>query len=72
MLAVPPPLLDILQVKSGDSIDISVEHGRLVAQARRRRRYSLDELLAQCNPKARATRAEREWLSGKPSGGELI
>jgi antitoxin ChpS len=34
--------------------------------------YTLDELLAQCEPKASRGREEREWLDDKPMGGELI
>jgi antitoxin ChpS len=37
-----------------------------------RPRYTLDELLAQCDPKARRTKEDREWLVDKPAGGELI
>jgi antitoxin ChpS len=37
-----------------------------------RPRYTLDELLAQCNPKARRGKEEREWLDDKPAGRELI
>jgi hypothetical protein len=29
-------------------------------------------LLAQCNPRARRGKEEREWLNDKPAGGELI
>lgn len=72
MLAVPPTLLEILRVQSGDKVDISVESGRLVAEPRRRPRYTLDELLAQCHPRAARGGEEREWLSGKPAGRELI
>jgi DNA-damage-inducible protein J len=36
------------------------------------RGYTLDELLAQCNPKARRAKEEQEWLESKPVGGELI
>jgi antitoxin ChpS len=72
MLAVPPTLLEILRVQSGDKIDISVESGRLVAEPQRRRRYTLDELLAQCKPRAARTREEREWLSDKATGRELL
>jgi antitoxin ChpS len=71
MLAVPPALLEILHVKSGDEIGISVESGRLVAEPQRRR-YTLDELLARCSPRAKRTDDEQEWLSGKPVGHELI
>jgi antitoxin ChpS len=43
-----------------------------VAMKSRRRRYTLDELLAQCDRKARRGRKEREWLRGRRVGGELI
>jgi len=76
MLAVPPALLDILQLQPGAKVGIAVESGRLIVQPRTRRRYTLDELLAQCDPKARrskrGSKQEREWLDSKPVGGELI
>ena len=72
MLAVPPALLDILDLKVGAQVDIAVESGRLVVERPHRRRYSLEELIAQCNPRARRTRQERDWLDSKPVGGELI
>jgi antitoxin ChpS len=76
MLAVPPALLDVLQLQPGAKVGIAVESGRLVVQPRQRPRYTLDELLAQCNPKAgsskRSSKQQREWLDSKPVGGELI
>ena len=42
------------------------------AQPQQRPRYSLDELLAQCDPKAPRSNEEREWIDDKPAGGELI
>jgi antitoxin ChpS len=72
MLAVPPALLDILQLQPGAQVGIAVESGRLVVEPRRRRRYTLDELLAQCNPSARRSKQEQEWLDSQPVGGELI
>jgi len=72
MLAVPPALLDILHLEPGAKVGITVESGRLVVEPERRRRYTLDELLAQCNRKGRRTKEEREWLDSKPVGGELI
>jgi antitoxin ChpS len=41
-------------------------------EPQRRPRYTLDELLAQCNPRAPRTKEEQEWLDSKPVGGELI
>jgi hypothetical protein len=39
-----------------------------------RPRYTLNELLAQCDPKPkpRRTKEDREWLADKPVGRELI
>ena len=80
MLAVPPALLDVLQLQSGAKVGIAIEKGRLVVEPRLRPRYTLDELLAQRNPKARRSKRssrrrskqEREWIDSKPVGGELI
>ena len=72
MLAVPPALLDILQLQPGAKVGVAIESGRLVVEPRPRRRYTLNELLAQCDPKARRARVEKEWLDTKPVGGELI
>jgi antitoxin ChpS len=72
MLAVPPVLLDMLRLRPGARVGIAVERGRLIVEPQRRPRYSLDELLAQCNPKAPRTKEEREWLDSKPAGSELI
>ena len=80
MLAVPPALLNVLQLQPGAKVGIAVESGRLVVQPRQRQRYTLDELLAQCDPKARHSRKgskpassqDRKWLDSKPVGSELI
>jgi antitoxin ChpS len=72
MLAVPPALLDVLQLQPGAKVGIAIESGRLVVQPRQRPRYTMGELLAQCDPKARRSKQEREWLDSRPIGGEHI
>jgi len=72
MLAIPPALLDILQLQPGSAVGIAIDGGRLVVEPKTRRRYTLDELLAQCDPKARRDKNEQEWLADKPAGRELI
>jgi antitoxin ChpS len=72
MLAVPPALLEILRLQAGAKVGMAVESGRLVVEPQHRRRYTLDELLTQCDPKAPRAADEREWLDSKPVGGELI
>ncbi len=70
MLAVPPALLDLMRLRAGAEVGLAVQRGRLVVEARPR--YTLDELLAQCNRKARRSRQERAWLSDRPVGAELL
>ncbi len=72
MLAVPPALLDILQLRPGAKVGIAVESGCLVVKPQKRPKYNLEELLAECKPKARITKEEREWLDSGPAGGELL
>lgn len=72
MLAVPPPLLDILHLHPGAKVGIAVESGRLVVEPQQRRRYTLNELLAECKPKAKRNKEDRHWVDSKPVGGELI
>lgn len=72
MLAVPPALLDVLGLQAGAKVGLAVQSGRLVVEPRPRPHYTLDELLAQCNPTARRSKQEREWLMGKRVGRELL
>ena len=72
MLAVPPVLLDLLELRSGDSVDIDVDDGRLIVVPKPRPSYSLDELLAQCDETAHDSQADREWIEGRPLGAELL
>jgi antitoxin ChpS len=72
MLTVPPALLDILHLRPGAKVGLAVRSGRLIVEPQQRPRYTLDELLAQCNPKARRSKQDRQWLDDRPAGGELI
>jgi antitoxin ChpS len=72
MLVVPPALLDLLQLRPGAKVGLAVRSGRLVVEPQPRPRYTLEELLAQCNPRAPRSKEDREWLDSKPVGRELI
>jgi antitoxin ChpS len=72
MLAIPRSILDALDLAPEISVGLSVKAGRLVVDPKKRQRYSLDELLAQCKPPARRSREDRDWLAGPPAGRELI
>ncbi len=72
MLAVPRAVLDLLRLRPGVQVGLAIDRGRLVVERQKRPRYTLTELLAQCDSKARRTKEEREWLRNKPVGRELI
>ena len=72
MLAVPPALLDVLELKAGATVGMTVDNGRLVVEPRPRPRYSLDELLAQCDASAEPGPEDRAWTAGDASGRELL
>lgn len=72
MLAVPPVLLNLLDLKAGATVAVDVEDGRLVVEARPRPRYTLDELLAASDYSQPLTQEEREWVDAPAVGGELI
>ena len=46
MLALPPALLDLLQLKVGATVSVEVADGRLVVDPQPKPRYTLEELLA--------------------------
>lgn len=72
MLAVPPALLDVLHLAAGATVGLAVDHGCLVVNPNPRPRYTLDELLAQCDASAEISAEDREWLNAAPVGNELL
>ena len=71
MLAVPPAILDLLHLQAGATVGVAVDGGRLIVEPQRAR-YTMDELLAQCDTSAELTAEDREWLDATPVGGELL
>ncbi|MDL2279525.1 antitoxin [Desulfovibrio sp. OttesenSCG-928-G11] len=72
MLAVPPAILELLQLQAGAAVSLEVEQGRLVIEPARKTRYSLQELLAQCDASAPVSQEDKSWTSSAPVGRELI
>lgn len=72
MLAVPPAILDLLHLSAGARVGLAVDNGRLVVEPQVPPRYTLDELLAQCDATAEPSDEDREWLTGAAAGDELI
>ena len=67
MLAVPPALLDILHLQPGAKVGIAVENGHLVVEPQKRRRYTLDEFLANAIQKLPAASKNKNGSIVSPS-----
>ena len=72
MLAIPKPMLEALDLAPDASVGLSIKSGRLVVEPSHRRRYTLDELLAQCKRAKRRSRDDQDWTTGRAVGRELI
>lgn len=70
MVAVPPALLDELDLAAGSTVGVSLEGGRLIVEPKPQRRYSLDELLAEEAPAA--SEEDAAWLKSAPVGRERL
>jgi antitoxin ChpS len=72
MLAVPSAILDMVQLQSGSTVSITEENERRVIEPERSKQYSLNDLLARCDPSASATDEDARWTASAPRGRELV
>lgn len=71
MMAIPKAILEALGLSANEKVGLSVADGRLVVEPTPRPRYSLADLVAQCDPAAPASKEEREWMNLEPVGDEV-
>jgi antitoxin ChpS len=72
MFAIPKPILESLGLAANRDVGLSVSNGRLVVDPQPRKRYTLNELVGQCNPDAPLTDEDRLWLDDAPQGREAL
>jgi antitoxin ChpS len=72
MVAVPPAFLDQLQLRTGTKVGLTLDHGCILVNPNPRTRYTLNELLSQCDSSAELPAGDREWLDAQPVGSELL
>jgi antitoxin ChpS len=72
MLAVPPALLDLLNLRPGSTVGVAVDDGKLVIAPIDKPRYRLADLIAQCDASPAPDEEERAWLDEAPTGSELL
>ena len=68
VVVIPPGVLRDLRIKEGQSMTLSTTDGAMTLVPKRR--YSLDELLAQCDTKAAPPADMALWESARPVGQE--
>ena len=72
MFAIPKAILESLNLVPNTQVGISVSEGRLIVEPHPRPRYTLAELMAQCDISASITEEDRAWLDAAPVGREEI
>jgi antitoxin ChpS len=72
MMVVPPAILEMLRLQADATVALAVEGERLIVESPPKPRYTLTELLAQCDPNAPLSEEDREWLDSGPVGRELL
>jgi antitoxin ChpS len=74
VVAIPPALLKQLGLKADARVTVAVEKDQLVIRPQTRPRYSLTELMGQCDLKAplRRSKVEREFMDAPRAGKEEI
>ncbi|ECM9661229.1 PbsX family transcriptional regulator, partial [Salmonella enterica subsp. enterica serovar Infantis] len=51
---------------------MTIDNGCLIIEPQKRPRYSLEELLAQCDPHAEMSDEDREWMDAPAVGKEIL
>ena len=74
IVTVPARARDALRLSAGQEMLVAVEGHRLVFEVSRpsRPKYSIDELIAKCDPSAPYPDEAREWIDAPAAGRELL
>ncbi len=72
MMTIPKPILEGLGLSANEKVALSISDGRLIVEAQSRPKYTLAELLAQCDPHAPQSEDAKVWDKAEPVGGEII
>ncbi len=72
MLAVPPALLKTLGLSIDSEVGITIENGCLIVEPQKKQRYSLENLLSQCDPHAEIIEEDSQWIDAPLAGKEIL
>ena len=71
VMAIPKRILELVHLQSGSQVNIDVQDGRLIVELKTKPRYTLAELMAQCDLSQPMSAEEREWLEAPAVGVEF-
>jgi antitoxin ChpS len=71
-LRVPKDIAERLRLSEGLRVELETDEAGRIIMTPARRRYTLEELLAQCDPQAPVSEEDRAWLDAPKVGGELL
>ena len=76
MLAVPPAILDLLNLQAGATVGLSVDGGEMILKPQPKQHLSLEALLAEQESASELIHEDdaelRAWQNAKPVGRELL
>ncbi|RCK54195.1 antitoxin [Thalassospira profundimaris] len=72
MLSLPKPFLEQFALKAKSSVGVSIDNGRIIVEPNVKPKYTLDELLAQCDPAAPFSEETLDWANDGAAGDEVI
>lgn len=73
MVAIPKRVLELVGLQAGSRLDIELDaEQRIVLTPRKAPRYTLEELVAQCDPAAPLSLEDQAWLDDAPLADEAI
>ncbi len=71
MMAVPPALLEVLELRSGSVVGLEVQGKSLVIKPQRRPVYTLEQLLKDAVSDTPLSEEDRQWIDASSVGNEL-
>jgi antitoxin ChpS len=72
MFAIPKAVLESLDLEANASVGLSIAQGKLIVDPHPAPRYSLAELVAECDVSTPPTTEDADWLGDRPVGREAI
>lgn len=72
MMAIPKALLEDLGLTANTKVALRLDHGALIVAPLSKAKYTLAELLSQCDLGAPVNADVREWQDIRPVGKEII